>query len=287
MKLSGRMTRSTEECEISRSCQSATFSIPTMPLARIVRAILVIRSDPIGLRLWGMAATLFGPRPNVSWTSPISVRCSPRISSAHFSSEAAIIASDDSYSACRSPWITCVETSAGASPRRRHTVSSIVGSRCANVPTAPQIFPIATPSRARTIRARLTLEFRVPQRQLHAERHRFVPRTAGVADHGGVAVFDCPARARPRSRTVDILQDQVAGFTQLQRLRGVDDIGGRQPEVQPRADPAAFSATPVVKAMTSSCVPARSPDPRRCRTRRATATSGRRVRHHAPPPGPR
>ena len=26
MKLSGRMTRSTDECEMSRSCQSATFS---------------------------------------------------------------------------------------------------------------------------------------------------------------------------------------------------------------------------------------------------------------------
>ena len=34
MKLSGRMTRSTDECEMSRSCQSATFSSAAMALAR-------------------------------------------------------------------------------------------------------------------------------------------------------------------------------------------------------------------------------------------------------------
>ena len=39
MKLSGRMTRSTEECEMSRSCQSALFSNAAPALARSSRAM--------------------------------------------------------------------------------------------------------------------------------------------------------------------------------------------------------------------------------------------------------
>ena len=38
MKLSGRMTRSTDECEMSRSCQSATFSRAASALPRTSRA---------------------------------------------------------------------------------------------------------------------------------------------------------------------------------------------------------------------------------------------------------
>src|SRR2546430_12884707 len=50
---SGSTTRSADECEMSRSCQSATLSSPTMLFARTTRAIPQMRSERIGLRLWG------------------------------------------------------------------------------------------------------------------------------------------------------------------------------------------------------------------------------------------
>ena len=102
MKLSGRMTRSTDECEMSRSCHSATFSSAAIALPRSSRARPVICSQPIGLRLCGIADEPFWPLPNGSSISPISVFCRPRISSANFSSDAAVIASAVISSAWRS-----------------------------------------------------------------------------------------------------------------------------------------------------------------------------------------
>ena len=102
MKLSGRMTRSTDECEMSRSCQRALFSNAAPALARTSRASPTICSQPIGLRLCGMADEPFWPLANGSSTSPISVFCSPRISSANFSRDEAVMASADNSSAWRS-----------------------------------------------------------------------------------------------------------------------------------------------------------------------------------------
>ena len=59
------------------------------------------------------------PCANGSSTSPISVFCRPRISSANFSSDAAVMASAASSSACRSRWMTCDDTGAGSRPERR------------------------------------------------------------------------------------------------------------------------------------------------------------------------
>ena len=53
--------RSADECEMSRSCQSATFSSPTIEFARTVRAIPQMRSDRIGFRLCGIADEPFWP----------------------------------------------------------------------------------------------------------------------------------------------------------------------------------------------------------------------------------
>ena len=61
MKLSGRITRSTDECEMSRSCHSATFSSAAMALPRSSRASPTICSQPIGLRLCGIADEPFWP----------------------------------------------------------------------------------------------------------------------------------------------------------------------------------------------------------------------------------
>ena len=49
---SGRMTRSTDECEMSRSCHRLTSSRPADRLPRKMRARPDSRSAVIGLRLW-------------------------------------------------------------------------------------------------------------------------------------------------------------------------------------------------------------------------------------------
>src|SRR6266581_2813050 len=67
-------TRSAEECEMSRSCQSATFSSPTSACARTTRASPQTRSDTTGFRLCGIADEPFWPLPNGSATSATSVR---------------------------------------------------------------------------------------------------------------------------------------------------------------------------------------------------------------------
>src|SRR5437868_908506 len=52
-------TRSADECEMSRSCHSGMFSIPTSAAARTTRARPEMRSATFGLRLCGIAD---GPR---------------------------------------------------------------------------------------------------------------------------------------------------------------------------------------------------------------------------------
>ena len=60
-KLSGTITRSTDEWLMSRSCQSATFSRAASAFARTRRARPVTCSQPTGLRLCGMAEQPFWP----------------------------------------------------------------------------------------------------------------------------------------------------------------------------------------------------------------------------------
>ena len=59
---------------MSRSCQSATFSRPTIEAARTTRASPQIRSATTGFRLCGIAEEPFWPLPNGSCTSATSVR---------------------------------------------------------------------------------------------------------------------------------------------------------------------------------------------------------------------
>ena len=82
------MTRSTEECEISRSCHRATSSKAAWTLARTTRARPQICSEVTGLRLCGMAELPFWPRAKYSSASRTSVRCRCRTSSAIFSQRA-------------------------------------------------------------------------------------------------------------------------------------------------------------------------------------------------------
>ena len=58
---SGAITRSTEECEMSRSCHSVTFSSAGTTAARTTRASPVRFSLSTGLRLCGIALEPFWP----------------------------------------------------------------------------------------------------------------------------------------------------------------------------------------------------------------------------------
>ena len=63
---SGRIIRSTDEWEISRSCHSATSSNAACAFERTTRARPQICSETTGLRLWGMADEPFWPSENGS-----------------------------------------------------------------------------------------------------------------------------------------------------------------------------------------------------------------------------
>ena len=84
---SGPIARSTEEWLMSRSCQSATFSIAGTTAMRTSRASPVRFSLRTGLRLCGMALEPFWPGAKYSSASSTSVRCRWRISIAMRSTE--------------------------------------------------------------------------------------------------------------------------------------------------------------------------------------------------------
>ena len=84
---------------MSRSCQRAIFSRPTRLFARTTRASPQMRSEMIGLRLCGIALEPFWPLLKRSCASRTSVRCQCLTCNANFSSDEAISASVERYSA--------------------------------------------------------------------------------------------------------------------------------------------------------------------------------------------
>ncbi|MPN03707.1 hypothetical protein SDC9_150939 [bioreactor metagenome] len=121
----------------------------------MTRARPTIFSEPIGLRLCGIAEEPFWPFAKNSSTSRVSDFCSPRISVAKRSMLVAIKAIVAIYSACRSRGRTCVEISCGLIPNFSQTYSSTNGGMFAKVPTAPLIFPASTPFAACSKRSML------------------------------------------------------------------------------------------------------------------------------------
>ena len=159
---------------MSRSPHRATFSRAGTAFPRIVRASPQMRSVSSGFRLWGMDDDPVCPAPNGSSTSWISVRCIPRISVANFSSDAATRAAVVMKWAWRSRCTTWFETGATSRPRWWHTRSSICGGIVAWVPTAPDILPTRTDSRAAVIRSRC-------RRSSSHHRANFSPKVIGSA----------------------------------------------------------------------------------------------------------
>jgi hypothetical protein len=133
---------------MSRSCQSATFSIAGTTADRTSRARPVRFSVSTGFRLCGIAEEPFCPGAKNSSPSSTSVRCMWRISVATFSIEEAMTPSVAKNIAWRSRGITWVLIGSGRRPSFSQTCSSTAGSMLANVPTAPEIAPVAISQRA-------------------------------------------------------------------------------------------------------------------------------------------
>ncbi len=167
-------TRSADECEMSRSCHSATFSSPTSAAPRTTRARPQIRSATTGFRLCGIADEPFWPLPNGSCTSDTSVRARCRISSANLSRDEATTASAAKSSAWRSRWRICVDVGAGSRPSRSQAIRSSSGSVAAYVPTAPESLPTRMPSSPRAMRRR-------PRSSSNAQPASFIPKVVGSA----------------------------------------------------------------------------------------------------------
>ena len=72
----------------------------------------------------------------------------------------------------------------------------------------------------------------VPERQLQPERHRLRVDAVGPPDHRRVPMLERPV-ADGLGQRVEIAQNEIARLAHLDRLRGVDDVGGGHAEVQP------------------------------------------------------
>ena len=74
--------------------------------------------------------------------------------------------------------------------------------------------------------------FAVPERELQPECHRLRVHAMRAADHRRVPVLQRAVVNRVR-QFIEILQDHIARLAHLQRLRRVDDVRRRHPEVEP------------------------------------------------------
>jgi hypothetical protein len=228
------MTRSTDEWLMSRSCHSAMFSSEASALVRTRRARPLTCSQPTGLRLWGMADEPFCRSPKGSSTSRTSVFWRARISVAKVSRLAAQMASAVMTSAWRSRWSTWEAMGAGRSPSRSQTASSTSGGRCEKVPTAPDSLPTGDRLAGALDAQPVPLQLVVPQGQLQAEGHGLGVDAVRAPDHGRVLEL-VGAVAQDGQQRVHVLQDQRAGLAHQHGQRGVHDVRGRQPVVQPPA----------------------------------------------------
>ncbi len=209
---------------MSRSCQSGTFSSPTDAAARTTRARPQIRSETIGLRLWGMAEEPFWPRPNGSSTSRTSVRARCRISSANRSSEVARSASGIQQlgvavalqDLCRARRRLEPEPLAGDPLHLR--IGRRVGADRARELADPDPF-----ERARDAHA-VSLERERPAGELEPERRRLGVHSVGAPDRQCLSML-VRARNHGPQRALDAGQDEGARLAELECESGVEDVG--------------------------------------------------------------
>ncbi len=217
MVASGASTRSTDECEMSRSCHSATFSSAGTTAARTSRASPVRFSASTGLRLCGMADEPFWPGAKYSSASRTSVRCRWRTSIARFSIEPAMTPSTAKNRAWRSRGMTWVDELGG------------------DVRLDPRIDVCEGADRARDGAGRdLAACFLQPPPaageggvvpgELEAEGGRLGVDAVAAAEAGGVFVLLGAALQR-RQQRIEVGEQQVARLGELQRQAGVEHVG--------------------------------------------------------------
>ena len=67
-------------------------------------------------------------------------------------------------------------------------------------------------------------QLRIPERELEAECHGLGVHAMGPADHRRQPML-LGAGVHGPHQALETLENQIAGFAHLQRLRGVDDVG--------------------------------------------------------------
>ena len=100
------------------------------------------------------------------------------------------------------------------------------------MPTAPESLPTRSCSSARSQASAVAIELEGPDGELEAEAGRLGMDAVGAADANGAPVL-AGKRHDGRERSLESLQDQLAGSPDLQRQRRVDDIRGGEPVVEP------------------------------------------------------
>ena len=164
-----------------------------------------------------------------------------------------MIASTAISSAWRSRWMTCDDTSAAFSPRRWQMRASTDGSRCANVPTAPDTFPKEIVSRACSTRSRSRCSSAY-------QSASFSPKVIGSAWTPCVRPIIGVCRcSSARSRTASMAPAMSFTITsQASRICSACAVSMTSEEVSPKCSQRAAgptrSATAVVNAITSCCV---------------------------------
>ena len=144
---------------------------------------------------------------------------------------------------------------AGSRSRRRHTSASIDGSRWAKVPTAPEILPTAH----RLARALDAVDVRGPSRRTTspASTRTSSARRARRACGRSSACARCSKRASLMA-SASARRGRSAMRSQACTICSACAVSTTSDEVSPkcsqRADGPTFSATAVVKAITSCCV---------------------------------
>ena len=230
------MMRSTDECEMSRSCHSATSSSAACRLPRSTRASPDSCSDFTGLRLCGIALEPFcSPSRNGSSTSRTSVRCRCRISSANDS----IVAPTDAHAYMHFGVAVAGEhlrrrdrlRARGARTRTRSTRGIDVRIRAdrARELADRDHRRGAGASRSRSRRTCIAHSASLAPKVVGSAWMPCVRPTIGVSRNSRARVAIASSSARRRR------EDHVEGAGHLQRERGVDDVARREAVVDPAA----------------------------------------------------
>ena len=280
-------TRSTDECEMSRSCHSATFSSPACALPRSTRARPAMRSDMIGLRLCGIALEPFCARPGTA-PRPRAPRCAagggPRWRSARGRRPASAIACSSSAWRSRAHHLRrdrlarAARAARAPAPRSRGRAPR----RCR---PRPRSRPTDACANARSSRSALRCGLEGEAGELQPERRRLGVHAVRAPDAQRRPVLARPLRPAPSTSSRAPASDHLAG---LRAAAAPAPVSSTSEEVSPKwiqrpAGPADAASTSTNAATSWSVTRSRSCD-RLDRERRAAdrlevlrrARSGRR-----------